>query len=215
LTPLITANFPGRIGLACASVYDSMTIIGNGDSCFQESVPPGRAILAYSRFRMPFQVAYIKNNMRRSIIDDAEGGRFGIQRMTHDVTIDELATYALENFKGNFAIQKLWSQFRHRGITRDEIQELARTYSIEQFYMEDGEYKLTQTGKRKAWMVTKIIDGPQQRAEDIKRTTGSYEIRDTIELPEQPTQEKTEGDNEYQEWSKRIQTEIEGVPNVT
>jgi hypothetical protein len=214
LTPLITANFPGRIALACASVYDSMTIIGNGEACFDEAVPPGRAILSHGRFRVPFQVAFIRDDLRRSIIDDAEGGRFGVQRMTHDVTIDELAHYALENFSGNFAINKLWSQFRHRGITSQEIRELSRTYSVERFYMEDGEYILTQSAKRQPWIVTKVVGDQGPRAEDLRRQQAGCQMSDEEKPPEQPTQESEEDDAEYQKWSARVQSELEGVPNV-
>jgi hypothetical protein len=192
-----------------------MTIIGNGDSCFNESVPPGRAILAYSRFRMPFQVAYIKNDMRRAIIDDAEGGRFGIQRMTHDVTIQELARYALENLSGNFAWTKLWTQFRERGITAQEVRDLSKTYSVERFYMEDGEYILVQTGKRQPWRVTKVVGDAGPRAEDLRQIQVSAQCTEDVRLLEGPIQPPAEQEDEYQQWCKRVQTEIEGVPNVT
>ena len=198
LTPLITANFPGRIGLACASVYDSMTIIGNGSACFEEAVPPGRAILAYSRHRTPFQVCFLKDDLRRSIIDDAEGGRFGNRRMTHDVTIQELARYALENFDGTFATRKLWHQFQDRGITRMEIEELSRVYRLERFYMDDGEYILQSSGKRKAVMVAKVI---------------SSQFPDPAQLPE-PTlylpADIDDDDAEYNQFKQRVLSEVGG-----
>jgi hypothetical protein len=128
LTPLITANFPARIGLACASVYDSMTVIGNGDACFKESVPPGRAIISYGRHRTPFQVAYIRDSVRRKLIDDALGGKVGAQKMFHDVTMDELARYALAYFDGMFKQQRIWEQFVDRGISNMEVSDLAERY---------------------------------------------------------------------------------------
>jgi len=198
LTPLITANFPGRIGLACASVYDSMTIIGNGSACFEEAVPPGRAILAYSRHRTPFQVCFLKDDLRRSIIDDAEGGRFGNRRMTHDVTIQELVRYALDNFSGNFAYRKLWHQYRDRGISRMEIEELGRIYRLERFYMDDGEYILESSGKRQAVMIIKVI-GAQSP--------------ETVQLPE-PTlhipADIDDDDAEYNQFKQRVLSEVGG-----
>jgi predicted transcriptional regulator len=128
LTPLITANFPARIGLACASVYDSMTVIGNGDACFQEAVPPGRAIISHGRHRTPFQVAYIRDSVRRKLIDDALEGKVGAQKMFHDVTMDELARYALAYFGGMFKKQRIWEQFVDRGISYPEIHDLAERY---------------------------------------------------------------------------------------
>jgi hypothetical protein len=200
LTPLITANFPGRIALACSSVYDSMTIIGNGSACFEEAVPPGRAVLAYSRFRTPFQIAYIKDDLRRSLIDDAEGGRFGVKRMTHDVTIQELATYALQNLDGNFARDKLWRQFQDRGITRLEISELIRIYSSERFYMDDGEYTLIRTGRSKPIMITKFVNDGRQTP-------------DAAELLPAPVPLYDGADDEYRQFCDRVK-ELEGVPNA-
>lgn len=205
LTPLITANFPGRIALACASVYDSMTIVGNGDACFQEAVPAGRAILAYSRHRTPFQIAYVKDDLRRSIIDDAEGGRFGIRKMSHDVTIQELARYAIENLNSMFSRDHLWSQFQSRGITRFEIAELVRIYTVEKFIMEDGEYILTRSGRRKPVYVTKVVlnpDDEDRQTPDAKRM-----------LPEGIPLYKDD-DDEYAKFRERVQAELEGVPNA-
>lgn len=208
LTPLITANFPGRIALACSSVYDSMTIIGNGDACFQEAVPAGRAILAYSRHRTSFQVAYVKDDLRRSIIDDAEGGRFGIKKMSHDVTIQELARYALTQLDGNFGRDRLWNQFQDRGITRFEISELIRIYTVEKFIMEDGEYILTRSGRHKHIYVTKVI----LNQEEEKRQPPDAEkmLQAGIPMYEKPN----DGDDEYNEFSRRVMAEIEGVPNA-
>jgi hypothetical protein len=204
LTPLITANFPGRIALACSSVYDSMTIIGNGAACFEEAVPAGRAILAYSRHRTPFQIAYVKDDLRRSIIDDAEGGRFGIKKMTHDVTVQELARYALQNFDGNFARNNLFGQFQDRGITRFEVDELIRIYTVEKFVMEDGEYILTRTGRRKPIMVTKVVLEEEGQMPEADKTPPA----------DIPLYENQAGDDdrEYNEFRSRILSEIEGVP---
>jgi hypothetical protein len=214
LTPLITANFPGRIALATASVYDSMTIIGNGDACFQEAVPPGRAILGYSRFRMPFQIAYVKNDLRRSIIDDAEGGRFGIKRMTHDVTIQELARYAIQNFDSNFSRNNLFSQFQDRGITRFEIQELIRIYTVEKFIMEDGEHILERTGRNKPIMVSGVLQN-----EDVQDRTYECQVPDAEEMQPMvhiPSEKPDDDDDqEYNEFSRRVMSEIEGVPSAT
>jgi hypothetical protein len=128
LTPLITANFSGRIGLACASVFDSMIIIGNGDACFQEAVPAGRAILSHGRHRTPFQIAYLKDSLASQIVEDALGGKFGSKRMYHDVTMEELARYSMAYFGGLFNKTRLYSQFHDRGISGPEIDDLAQRY---------------------------------------------------------------------------------------
>jgi predicted transcriptional regulator len=128
LTPLITANFPARIGLACASVYDSMTIIGNGDACFREAVPPGHAIISHGRHRTPFQVAYVKDSKRRKLIDDALSGKVCMIKTFHDVMMDELARYAMAYLGGIFNQHRLYDQFNSRGISRPQIVEIRDGY---------------------------------------------------------------------------------------
>jgi len=201
LTPLITANFPGRIGLACASVYDSMTVIGNGDACFQEAVPAGRAILSRGRFRTPFQIAFINDNLRRQITDDAEGGRFSTRRMVHDVTVQELAQYALEHLDGNFATRKLWRQFESRGISSLEVQELAKVYRNEPFHMEDGEYILMAGNKSGSKViVTKVIQ-ESQVLNPIELLTQGIPV-------EIPSMNPDGDDDEYSRFCARVECEI-------
>jgi len=208
LTPLITANFPGRIGLACASVYDSMTVIGNGDACFQEAVPAGRAILSRGRWRTPFQIAFINDNLRRQITDDAEGGRFSSRRMAHDVTIQELAQYALEHFEGNFSHRKLWRQFESRGISSMEVQEIAKVYRNETFHMEDGEYILTAGNKSGSKvLVTKVVGQETESLKPGELLTQGIPV-------EMPAVKTGSGDDEYTQFCARINSELEEVPSV-
>jgi DNA segregation ATPase FtsK/SpoIIIE-like protein len=149
ITKLISANFSGRIALACSSVYDSMTIIGNGAACFaEEDTPPGRAILAYGRHRRPLQIAMLTDAQRASIVDDANAGRIGQKKMYHDVTVQELAQYALDNLNGVFHTNKLFAQFESRGIVREEIRTMAARYRVEEFTIGDDVYRLTQSHRR-------------------------------------------------------------------
>jgi hypothetical protein len=206
LTPLITANFPGRIGLACASVYDSMTVIGNGDACFQEAVPAGRAILSRGRFRTPFQIAFINDNLRRQITDDAEGGRFSTRRMVHDVTIQELALYALEHFEGNFSHRKLWRQFESRGISSMEVQEIAKVYRNETFHMEDGEYILTAGNKSGSKvLVTKVVGQETGDRKPGELLTQGIPV-------EIPAVNPDGDDDEYSQFCARVECEIGAQP---
>jgi len=178
LTPLITANFPARIGLACASVYDSMTIIGNGDACFREAVPPGHAIISHGRHRTPFQVAYVKDSKRRKLIDDALSGKVCMIKTFHDVMMDELARYAIAYLDGIFNQYRLIDQFSSRGISRPQIVETRDHYVCAEmglcpgssqcgqrmFYIDEQPYCIRQFGneakgqKGKAYHVVNCID---------------------------------------------------------
>jgi DNA segregation ATPase FtsK/SpoIIIE-like protein len=176
LTPLITANFPGRIATACASNFDSIVIIGNGDACFKEHVPSGRAILSYGRHRLQFQVAFLKDCQRDQIISDVKMGKFGQFRMTHDVTVNELAEFALENFEGAFRQDSLYYQFKDRGVTRDNIRAFVDRYSQESFTIASDRYHLEiPTERFKPVRVVKDEVESEDEAED------KVEVEDKVE----------------------------------
>jgi hypothetical protein len=66
--------------------------------------------------------------VRRKFIDDALEGKVGAQKMFHDVTMDELARYALAYFGGEFKQQRIWEQFVDRGMSYPEVSDLAERY---------------------------------------------------------------------------------------
>jgi hypothetical protein len=145
--------------------------------------------------------------MRRQITDDAEGGRFSIRRMVHDVTVQELAQYALEHLDGNFAWRKLWRQFESRGISSLEVQEIGKVYRNETFHMEDGEYILTAGNKSGSKvMVTKVVAGSEKQPELL--TEGI-----PVEMPIAAVKTSSD-DNEYEQFCARINSELEEVPSV-
>ena len=157
LTGLITANFPGRIGLACSSVVDSMTIIGNGDSCFHEAVPPGRANLCYGRHRMQFQISWLSDGKRAEIVADAVAGKYGVRRMYHDVTIQDLAIFAAREWDGEFKQRELYRQFKDRGVSDYDVRHMQQRYSTEPFEIDGQPFILEQESRRGSYWITPYL----------------------------------------------------------
>jgi hypothetical protein len=165
LTTMITANFPGRIALACATFQDSINIIGNSEAYFDEAdIPPGRAVIAYGRFRRQFQCAYITDGRREQIISDVAAGKLAQRRMHHDVTVAELHRYCVKNwpaeddsFTAYWKKTLLLAQFKDRGLTRLDIDDLTARYCKEPYNVEGDQYMLgddgTGTRKRQALLI--------------------------------------------------------------
>jgi S-DNA-T family DNA segregation ATPase FtsK/SpoIIIE len=171
ILPQLKTNFPGKIALACADVANSKVIIDSGDACFRDrDIPPGRAIMARGRFRDPFQTAFISKDTIASFIGDAEAGRFYTRRPAHDVTVHELARYALDNLDGIFDQARLGAMFKVRGITYHEVRELSQRHRGEPFQIDGADYILCQRGRKKPVMVEKMSDhadhGGGQRTDD-------------------------------------------------
>lgn len=158
LPGLIRQCCPGRIGFACASTSESIIIIGNGDLAFKTTAPAGRSILAYGRVRLPIQVAWLSEDMRRSIVSDVISGRNVKSMLTHDVTVSELSNYALEHMDGFFKIWPLYEQFKDRGITRIEISDMRTTYESEPFTIGDDQYIFQRGSRKKAHRIVKYSE---------------------------------------------------------
>jgi hypothetical protein len=157
LTGYIRACVPCKIAFACASLDESKIIIGNGHAAFKDKAPVGRAILVHSRYEIPFQAAWINPDQRRAIVADALVGRSVPKRhMTHDVTIQELARYALRNWGGVFKQSELYYLFKLRGITDSDVRYLKDLYSHEAFEMDGEMYLLTQPAPRKPYIIQKV-----------------------------------------------------------
>lgn len=154
LPGLVRACCPGRVAFACASVDESKIVIGNGDAAFKGDVPVGRGILSFYRFRIPFQAVWISQDQRLDLTGGIKDGTINplnpTRIMTHDVTVQELARYALDRLDGVFHQRKLYDYFRDRGMTREDIAYLSNRHREEPFIMDESEYILNQSGRSRA-----------------------------------------------------------------
>lgn len=153
LPGLVRACCPGRVAFACSSVDESKIVIGNGDAAFRHEVPVGRGILSYYRFRIPFQAVWIGQDKRHELAGGIKAGTINplnpTRRMNHDVTIQELAQYAMDNLDGVFHQKLLYEHFCDRGITQPDIAYLSQTHREQPFMMDDSEYILSQPKRRR------------------------------------------------------------------
>lgn len=162
LPGLVRACMPGKIAYACASDVESKVILNNTNACFRDRTPPGRAILAYSRYNLPFQTAWLSEAERREIVADVIAGRIAERRMSHDVTMEELAAHAMINWNGAFKQAALYDEFKARGITKREIRRLAKIYLEEPFVLNGEQFILINPGKRLSYKITLYDDNKEK-----------------------------------------------------
>ena len=154
LTGYIRACCPCKIAFACASTDESRIIIGNGHAAYRERVPVGRAILVYSRYEVPFQTGWINYTERNTFAGGSAAGPVVPPRlMMHDVTMTELARFALLNLDGVFKRERLYEAFRHRGISEYDIRHMTKRYSIEPFDIDGKQFTLHSLGFRRPYVI--------------------------------------------------------------
>lgn len=144
LSGYIRACMATRIGFACASVNESIIIIGTGHAAFKDSVPLGRAVMVRGRFEIPFQTAWISKPQRRELAEAAgsapraeEAEMAALPDLPErpptfrgsPITIQELAHYAEAHLNGLFSQKNLYEAFRDKGVTEYAIRDIARFYS--------------------------------------------------------------------------------------
>lgn len=199
LSGYIRACMAGKIAYACASVQESMIILGTGHAAFKDSVPLGRAIMIRGRFEIPFQTAWISKPQRREIagLAGAVDARLIEQQAelepeptANGVTIQELAQYALNNFDGNFNTDNLYNVFRDRGARLHQIRLMSNHFRENYFYISDKQYILKTDGyKRPVFVVER------------RQTSDVNVFRQETDVM---TSDVTDDDQEYTDWAARM-----------
>jgi hypothetical protein len=205
LSGYIRACMAGKIAYACASVQESMIILGTGHAAFKDSVPLGRAIMIRGRFEIPFQTAWISKPQRREIASQAGAvdARL-IQQLAepepkptaNGVTIQELAQYALDNLEGVFHQNNLYRAFRDKGANLDGVKSLAKHYREHSFTIRGKKYILQWNGQGKPTFVKELCGmwnvGDSNPNDNV----------DTFHIDDQP--DYGDDDQEYKDWAARM-----------
>jgi DNA segregation ATPase FtsK/SpoIIIE-like protein len=131
LTSLITANFETRLVFGCASMYDSIYVLGDSSAV---GLPRGRVIFRREGGEMDeYQTCWISPDQTRLIInriakfgpDGGLGNADAARRMRDDSKL--LVSVACNYFEGAFSIRSMYQHDQIRGsITKDRVEELAQ-----------------------------------------------------------------------------------------
>lgn len=204
LTGYIRACMSSKIAFACASIDESRIILGTGHAAFKDQVPLGRAIMVRGRYEIPIQVAWISKPQRRAIA--AAVGQLPAKEVEAappkfrgmEISIQELARYALDNLGGVFDQRKLYQAFSEQGASDYGIRNTYKYYLNSEFELDGKRYTIKSFGKRRP---SKIVEVESSR----ESVVGSELDQNDMVLPTTDCQE----DAEYQEWSRRVLGEVE------
>jgi DNA segregation ATPase FtsK/SpoIIIE-like protein len=149
LGTLIKANLPAKFAFNCADLQGSMAILNSGHAMNLQ--PKGRCIF---RFQDEFQIQtpFIAKTLILDVVHGAIQGKFQEFTKGHDVTEDEIRTWAVRENNGWLIATQTYNHFKQRGITQKELVNWLQRWEGEEFLIGSSLYKLVpgdgQRGRR-------------------------------------------------------------------
>lgn len=109
---------PARLAFACPNVHSSMLIIGNGRAAGLE--PRGRCIFDWGQTQLEIQAPLITNQTVDDTVASAIAGKWeDVEIAPHDVTDEEIYTWAVQENYGDLGVNEVYGHYRGRGMSRD------------------------------------------------------------------------------------------------
>ena len=96
-----------------------MAILDNGKA--RGLSPAGRCVFKWGEYEIFIQVPFIPDKLVKETVKGAIKGEFEAVTSGHDVTIDEVLTWALDHDTGRLNRDRLFDEFGPRGISHGEI----------------------------------------------------------------------------------------------
>lgn len=139
----IKNNAGAKLAFNCSNIEGSKAILGNGGAV--NLFTKGRAILDFNR-TVEVQTPKMTDDILMETIEGAKTGQFQALQARHDVTPQEVMQYALEKHSGKLALQGdngIYTFFRSRGISRDELAEWFESWEGNEYVVNDVLYKVS------------------------------------------------------------------------
>jgi len=150
---------PARLAFACPSVHSSMLIIGNGRAAGLE--PAGRCIFDWGQSQLEIQTPLISNQAVDATVAQTIKGAFDeIEIAAHDVTDQEIYTWAINENNGNLDYRSIWGKFRLRGMTQQYSQTFCKASEGKTVLIGSGAYQIIPGNRRIPRRMLPVADEP-------------------------------------------------------
>jgi len=137
ITGLIKANFPGRVAFTTASRVDSRVILDASDAA--ELGRKGLLIFQNELQRWRCQAANVSAAFVDDVVAAAIQGKT-VSTIEHAVGKVEMVRWAIEN-GGVFTIDRIYQQFRPRGVTYNDVKSIMAQVMSEEFEIHGAFYR--------------------------------------------------------------------------
>jgi FtsK/SpoIIIE family len=151
---------PARLAFACPNIHSSMLIIGNGRAAGLE--PSGRAIFDWGQTQMEIQTPLINNLTVDEMVASAIRGQWEeVEIRAHDVTDQEIFTWAIRENDAKLQSRELWGKFRMRGLSKDYAEKFCKDADGKTVLVDAGVYKVVPGDRRVPRRMLPITDEPE------------------------------------------------------
>jgi len=152
---------PARLAFACPSIHSSMLIIGNGRAAGLE--PEGRAIFDWGQTQMEIQTPLINNATVDETVASAIRGQFDdVEVAAHDVTDQEIFTWAVNENDGKLQYREVYGKFRLRGLSRDYAEKFCKDADGHTVIVGATAYKVVPGNRRIPRRLLPVDDEPEK-----------------------------------------------------
>lgn len=131
LSTRLKTNLPARLALSVPNMHGSMAILGDASAVGLE--PQGRAILAWGKKPITFQMPRITEDIISAVVEQAKAKKFEqVVMAEHDVTDQEIFDWAINENNGDLDYLALFNHFRYRRVTQDWAEAFCKRVEGEQ-----------------------------------------------------------------------------------
>ena len=162
----IKAVLNAKAAFGCSTLQGSMTILGNGAA--QGLSPAGRFVWQFQGGETEIQCPFLSHAQRGNLLNAIRTGHEADLDRGHDVTLEEIFRWALDNTKGYLSRDRLYDHFSARGITRAELDAWLKKAESDETRVGETYYKITPAaGSRPRQLVPlDTVDGGRQMIDD-------------------------------------------------
>jgi DNA segregation ATPase FtsK/SpoIIIE-like protein len=159
LGQLVKNNLPVRVVFQCPDVYASQMLIGSQKAA--DITTPGRGYFVSGNQAMEIQTPYINDVTIEQYVKAAiEGRRIDPSDARHDVTQDEILKWAQEDNNGNLDYRSIVANFKERGLTQKEAQDICAVLEGKVFDIEGVRFKVEPGIGRYPRRLLRVDDAP-------------------------------------------------------
>jgi DNA segregation ATPase FtsK/SpoIIIE-like protein len=151
---------PARLAFACPNIHASMLIVGNGRANGLE--PQGRAIFDWGQMQLEIQTPLINNATVDETVASAIRGQFDdVEIAAHDVTDQEIYTWAINENDGKLQSREVWGKFRLRGMSKEYAEKFTKDADGQTVIVGATAYKVVPGNRRQARRLLPVADDPE------------------------------------------------------
>lgn len=158
ISTIVKTNLPAKMAFSVPDNTSSQIIIDTADA--RGLAPRGRYAFVGGSTRMIIQAPYMPDTVIREIVANSISGRLERPKTRHDVTIEEVLEWALDNEQGKLALRVLYAQYKDRGVGRDEMSDWLSKLDGKTIQVRDNYYVIKPVGSAK--VRTLVVADPSE-----------------------------------------------------